>query len=83
MNRFQRLCVGIVLSLVLTSATIAGEINTPGIAPPTPTPTPASHSAMIVGEMPHRSSTPEVSNSESTWLNNVTFHLLQIMLSVF
>lgn len=83
MNRFQRLCVGIVLSLVLTTATIAGEINTPGIAQPTPTPTPTSSSAMTAGEIPHGPDTSQVDVSESAFLTDVTVHLLQMMLSVF
>ena len=38
MKKLQRLCVATVFTLVLTSATLAGEIHTPGIAQPTPTP---------------------------------------------
>ena len=85
MKKLQRLCVATVFTLVLTSATLAGEIHTPGIAQPTPTPTPASSSAMAAGEIPigESSSTSEVDVSESTLLTNVALNLLQIMLSVF
>lgn len=83
MKKLQRLCVATVFALVLTSATLAGEINTPGIAQPSPTPT--SSSAMAAGEIPigESSSTSEVDVSESTLLTDIAFDLLQIMLSVF
>lgn len=83
MKKLQRLCVATMFTLVLTSATLAGEISTPGIAQPSPTP--ASSSAMAAGEIPigESSSTSEVDVSESTLLTDVAFDLLQIMLSVF
>lgn len=85
MKKLQRLGLATVFSLVLTSATLAGEIHTPGIAQPTPTPTPDSSSAMVVGEIPtgDNSSTPDVDVSESASLTGVAFDLLQIVLSVF
>jgi hypothetical protein len=83
MKKLQRLCVGTVFSLLLTSATLAGEISTPGIAQPSPTP--ASSSAIAAGEVPigESSSTSEVDVSESTLLTDVVLDVLQIMLSVF
>ena len=83
MKKLQRLCAATVFCVALTSATLAGEIHTPGIAQPTPTPTPFS--AMAAGEIPTgaRSSTSEVDVSESTLLTDVALNLLQIMLSVF
>jgi hypothetical protein len=83
MKKLQRLCVAAVFTLVLTSATLAGEIHTPGIAQPTPTPPPSS--AMAASEIPigESSSTLEVDVSESNSLTNVALNLLQIMLSVF
>ena len=84
MKKLQRLCVATVFTLVLTSATLAGEIHTPGIAQPTPTPTPASSSAIAAGEIPiGESSSTSVDVSESNSLTNVALNLLQIMLSVF
>ena len=83
MKKLQRLCVATVFTLVLTSATLAGEINTPGIAQPSPTPVPSS--VMATDEIPiaESSSTSEVDVSEGTSLTNVAFELLQIMLTVF
>jgi hypothetical protein len=83
MKKLQRLGIATVFTLVLTSATLAGEINTPGVAQPSPTP--ASSSAMAAGEIPigESSSTSEVDVSESTLLTDVALDLLQIMLSVF
>jgi hypothetical protein len=80
MKIFQRLCAAAVFLVVLTSATLAGEISTPGIAQPTPTPTPASSSVIAAGEMPIGASTSEIESSSFT---GVAFDLLQIMLSVF
>ena len=85
MKKLQRLCAATVFAFVLTSATLAGEISTPGIAQPTPTPIPASSSAMAAGEIPTgaSSSTSEVDVYDSTLLTDVALNLLQIMLSVF
>jgi len=83
MKKLQRLCLAAVFTVVLTSATLAGDISTPGIAQPSPTP--ALSSAMTAGETPigESSSTSEVDVSESSLLTDVTSDLLQIMLSVF
>ena len=83
MKTLQRLCTATVFLVVLTSATLAGEISTPGFAQPTPTPTPVSSSAMTAGEIPTGGSTSEIDVSQSTLLTNVALNLLQIMLSVF
>jgi hypothetical protein len=83
MKKLQRLCLAAVFTIVLTSATLAGDISTPGIAQPSPTPAP--YSAMTAGETPigESSSTSEVDVSESSLLTDVASDLLQIMLSVF
>jgi hypothetical protein len=83
MKKLQRLGIATVFTLVLTSATLAGEINTPGIAQPSPTPT--SSSAMAAGEIPtcESSSTSDVDLSASNSLTDVALDLLQIMLTVF
>jgi hypothetical protein len=83
MKKLQRLCAATVFALLLTSATLAGEISTPGIAQPSPTPPPSS--VMAAGEIPvlGRSSTSELEVSESTLLTDFALDLLQIMLSVF
>jgi hypothetical protein len=83
MKKLQRLGIALVFTVVFTSTTLAGDISTPGIAQPSPTPAPSS--AMIAGETPigDNSSTSEVDVSESSLLKDVAFDLLQIMLSVF
>ena len=84
MRKLQRLGLAAVFGLVLTSATLAGEIHTPGVAQPVPTPTPDA-SAMVVGETPtgDNSSTSDLDLSEGASLTDVAFDLLQIVLSVF
>lgn len=81
MKKVQRLCAATIFALVFASAMFAGEISTPGVAQPSPTPT----SAMVASEIPIRasSSTSEVDVSEITALTSVALDLLQIMLSVF
>ena len=83
MKKLQRLCVATVFTLLLTSATLAGEISTPGIAQPSPTP--ASSSAIAAGEIPtcESSSTSEVDVYDSNSRADVALDLLQIMLTVF
>jgi hypothetical protein len=81
MKKLQRLGIATVFTIVLTTVTLAGDISTPGIAQPTPSPS----SAMTAGETPigESSSTSEVDVSESSLLTDVALNLLQIMLSVF
>ena len=78
MKKLQRLGIATVFTVVFTSATLAGEISTPGIAQPSPTPPPSS--AMAADET-LSSSTSEV--SESYLLTDIPLDLLQIMLTVF
>jgi hypothetical protein len=83
MKKFQRLGLATVFTLLFTSATLAGDISTPGIVQPSPTPAPSS--AMAAGEIPigESSATSEVDVSGSSLLTDVALDLLQIMLSVF
>ena len=83
MKKLQRLGIATVFTVVFTSATLAGEISTPGIAQPSPTPAPSS--AIAAGEIPINgsSSTSDVDVSESSLLTDVALDLLQIMLTVF
>lgn len=83
MKTLQRLCATTIFVVLLTSASLAGEISTPGIAQPTPTPAPASSTAITAGEIPIGGSTSELDVSEGTLLTDVALDLLQIMLSVF
>lgn len=81
MKIIQRLCVSTVFTLLLTTATLAGEINTPGVAQPSPTPA----SVVAACEIPicETSSTSDVDLSASDSLTDFTLDLLQIMLTVF
>ena len=81
MKKLPRLCAATVLAFALTTATLAGEINTPGIAQPSPTPA----SAVTACEIPicENSSTSDVDLSASESLTDFTLDLLQIMLTVF
>jgi hypothetical protein len=80
MKTIQRLCVATVFTLLLTTATLAGEINTPGVAQPSPTPA----SAMVAGEIPTcETNTSDVDLSASNSLTDFALDLLQIMLTVF
>lgn len=85
MKKLQRLSAATVFAFVLTSATFAGEISTPGIAQPAPTPSPASSSTMTTGEIPIGESSPtsEVDLSANNSLTDFALDLLQIMLTVF
>jgi hypothetical protein len=85
MKKLQRLCLAVVFTVMVTSATLAGDISTPGIAQPAPTPSPASSSVMTTGDIPigETSSTSKIDVSESSCLTDVALDLLQIMLSVF
>jgi len=83
MKKLQRLGVATVFTLVLTSAALAGEINTPGVAQPSPTPASSSATAageILIGESFGKS---EAGVSLSSFLTDVALDLLQIMLSVF
>jgi len=80
MKKLQRLGIATVFTVVFTSATLAGEISTPGIAQPSPTPPPSS--AMAADET-LSSSTSEVEVFESYLLTDIALDLLQIVLSVF
>jgi hypothetical protein len=83
MKKLQRLGLATVFSVLLTSTMLAGEIHTPGIAQPTPTPSPTS--AMIAGDesVGERSGTSNLDVSETASFTEVALDLLQIMLSVF
>lgn len=82
MKKLQRLGIATVFTVVFTSATLAGEISTPGIVQPSPTPAPSS--AIAAGEIPiNGSSSTSEDVSESTSLTDVAVGLLQLMLSVF
>lgn len=79
MNKTQRLCLVSVCILVLTTATFAGEIDTPK-APPTPPP--AASSATTPGEIdtPRAIQNPQPTSDSVT---DIALELLQTILYVF
>lgn len=81
MKRLQRLGIATVFTVVFTSATLAGEISTPGIVQPSPTPAPSS--AIAAGEIPINGGSSTSEDVSGTSLTDVAVDLLQLMLSVF
>jgi len=84
MKKTHRFSLVIVLLLVLTTGTFAGQIDTPGVVSPTPSPTPST-ALMTAGEITidETSSTSASDISNGTLLTDVASNLLQLMLSVF
>lgn len=78
MKKLQQLSLAVVFTLVLTSTSLAGEINTPGIVQPTPTPSPASASASI-GIRPD----PQDSEHGYQVIEDIALELLRMILSGF
>lgn len=80
MKKLQQLCMAGVFTLVLTTATFAGEISTPGLTPPPPPP-PDELSATTPGDI----ATGGLQNSGaiSDSVADIALNLLQTMLSVF
>ena len=81
MKKLQQLCMAGVFTLVLTTATFAGEISTGGFAPPPPPP-PDELSATTPGSIETGSG---VQNPQaiSDSVTDIALDLLQRMLSVF
>jgi hypothetical protein len=78
MKRLQQLCVAGVFTLVLTTATFAGHIDTGGKTEPPPPP-PAS--ATTSGEIPIDSK--DDAGDEFHFIEDIAVDLLHMMLSVF
>ena len=80
MKKLQQLCMAGVFTLVLTTATFAGEISTGGFAPPPPPP-PDELSATTPGDI----QTGGIQNPQATSdsVADIALGLLQTMLSVF
>ena len=78
MKKLQNLCVAGVFTLVLTTATFAGDIHTPGSPEPPP---PAGSSATTPGDI----ATGGIQNPQATSdsVVDIALNLLQTMLSVF
>lgn len=79
MKKLQQLCLAGIFTLVLTTATFAGEIDTGGKTPPPPPP--ASASTTPSGET---AIDPNDNDGDKyRLLEDIVPDLLQIMLSVF
>lgn len=76
MKKLQQLCVAGVFTLVLTTATFAGDIQTPGVTQPPPPP-PDELSATTPGDI----ATGRIALSDSAI--DFALDLLQTMLLVF
>lgn len=79
MKKLQELCLAGVFTLVLTTATFAGEIDTGGKTPPPPPP--ASMSATPTGEIAIDPNDNEC--NEYQLLDDIVLDLLRVALSVF
>ncbi|MFN2493536.1 MAG: hypothetical protein ABR501_11720 [Pyrinomonadaceae bacterium] len=79
MKKLQQLCMAGVLTLMLTTATFAGDISTGGIAQPPPPPDQSSETT------PGDISTPGIQTPQATSdsVADIALNLLQTMLSVF
>jgi len=73
MKKLQRLCVAGVFTLLLTTSTFAGDIQTPGKTPPPP---PDESSTLASGDI---QTGYEIQDSVA----DIALNLLQTMLSVF
>jgi len=79
MKKLQNLCLAVVFTLVLTTATFAGEIPTGGKTPPPPPP--ASASATPSGEIAIDQNDNE--GNEYQLIDDIGPDLLRIVLLVF
>lgn len=79
MKNFQQLCLATVFTLVLTTATFAGEIGTGGKTPPPPPP--ASASTTSSSEVPLVPK--DDAENEYQLIEDIAFELLRTMFSVF
>ena len=79
MKKLQQLCMAGVFTLVLTTATFAGDIQTGGITQPPPPP-PAESSATTPGDIATGGIQSPQAISDS--VADIALNLLQTMLSV-
>ena len=79
MKTLQHLCLAVVFTLTLTTATFAGEIGTGGKTPPPPPPDSAT--VIISGETPLEPK--DDADYEYQLMEDITLQLLRTMLSVF
>lgn len=78
MKKLQQLCMAGVFTLALTTATFAGDIQTPGSPQPA---SPNQSSATTPGDI----ATPGIQNPQATSdsVADIVLNLLQTMLAVF
>lgn len=79
MKRLQQLVLASVVTLVLATATFAGEIPTGGKTPPPPPPEPASATPSAENSI----GPSDTASDEYQFLENIVPDLLLVMLSVF
>ena len=79
MKRIQQLCLASVFTLVLGTATFAGEIGTGGKTPPPPPPT--SSSTTTSSEVPLAPN--DDADQEYQVVEDIALELLRTLLSVF
>jgi hypothetical protein len=78
MKKLQQLFTATVLTLVLTSAALAGDISTPGISQPIPTPDPVSAPTSAETRV-----VPKESEPGYQLIEDIALELLRTILSVF
>jgi hypothetical protein len=79
MKTLQHLCLAVVFTLTLTTATFAGEIGTGGKTPPPPPPDSAT--ATTSGETPLEPK--DDADNQYQLMEDITLQLLRTMLSIF
>ncbi len=80
MKKLQQLCMAGVFTLVLTTATFAGDISTPGITQPPP---PGESSTIAPGDIATPGRGTQNPQAMSVSVADIALNLLQTMLSVF
>lgn len=80
MKKLQQLCVASMFTLVLTTATFAGDISTGGIPQPPP---PGASSALAPGDIDTPGRGVQNPQAKSDSVTDLALNLLQTMLSMF
>lgn len=80
MKKLRRLCIAAVFTLVITTATLAGDISTPGIAQPPPQ-TLNESSTTTFGDI--HTGGIQAPQAMGDSVTGIALNLLQTMLSMF
>lgn len=81
MKKLQHLCLAGVFIAAFTTATFAGDIDTPGKSEPLPPPPPAHGLATTSGEIP--TAAKDEASYDYQLTEDIALELLRMMLSVF